>query len=302
MSEKEFVAQMASQIKSSPDKIDIPEVQAFSTEISQKKAENFLRKFDSFKIASAAKFHKVQNKERTLYQLANNARLETHHLSGALRFVSGFEPMEDLFQEMMDKRKLTEQIETIAKKFDIAAFTSKNESIEFERLWQIKAAAVSQEGVESNQVLCRSIGAYRHFVNKVPVLGAASATIKLTGSQAVDAFSVFARSTSSKSLGSEKVISPDESAKRIYKQLAALGGKTKTPVYEMAKVQSFQFGYMNSSKRSSQNFLIPIVMAVIDLESKDFPQGYVLVAPATDNPKLVPVLRAASPGRSVKRG
>jgi hypothetical protein len=70
----------------------------------------------------------------------------------------------------------------------------------------------------------------------------------------------------------------------------------------MAKVQSFQFGYMNSSKRSSQNFLIPIVMAVIDLESKDFPQGYVLVAPATDNPKLVPVLRAASPGRSVKRG
>lgn len=301
MSEKEFLAQMASQIKSVPDKINIPELQSYTPELSQKKAENFLRKFDTFKIASAAKFDKVQGRERTLYRLANNARLETHHQSGSLKFISGVAAMEDLFEQMSDKKLLTDQIESVAKKFDLNQWVGTRESIEFERLWQIKAASVSKDGHESDHVLCRTVGAYRHYVNKYPVLGAASASIRLTGKQAVDNFSILARSTSDKLLGTEQVVSPEESAKRIYKQLVTLIGVGKAPAYEIAKTKSVQFGYLNSPRRLAQEYLIPVVMAVIDIESKDFPQGYVLVAPATDNAKLVPILRPVAAGRAIKR-
>lgn len=301
MSEKDFLAQLASQLKPISQKVLIPELEVSNADTSQKKAEFFLSKLESMKITSSKKFDKVRSKQRTLYRLPNNATLVADHLSSKIRFVSGIEPLEELFDEMKDKNTLTDQIQSVSKNFEFQKLIKSSETMQFERLWQIKAAAVSKEGKESPPVLCRTVGAYRHFVHDIPVLGAASVSIKLTGKQTVDALALNTSATSGKSLGTEKLINPDEGVKRIYRQLVALHRQSKTPVFETTVAQSIQFGYLNISKRSQQNFLVPAVVAVLDVNDPDFPQGYVLVAPATDNAKLAVQISADASPRAARR-
>ncbi len=302
MSEKTFLEKLASGFKAVPEKIELPAIQQLQTAETQKRAESFLNLLSQTHEGLFRKFDKVQQRERTLYRLQENARLEVHHASGAFRFAGGFEPMDRLFEKIPDQKELIGQLETTARQFDFPKMIGNNESLEFERLWQIKAASVSKDGKESPHVLCRSVGAYRHFVNKIPVYGAASASIKLTGNQDLDAFTFIARKTTGKSVGTERVVSVEEGAKRIYRQLTALSGRTKTPVFETASPTWTGFGYMNFSPRKKQEILIPAYIAMIDIETKDLSQGYVLIAPATDNPKLVPSQTGArASGQGSKR-
>lgn len=301
MSEKEFLAKLASQLKPISEKISIPQLINFSPELSQKRAETLIGQMNSLKLTFGKKFDKVVSAQRTFYRLPNNALLEADNVSGAVKFSKGLEPLEELFDGLKDKKVLTEQILSAAKQFELSKMINTSEKIEFERLWQIKAAAVSKDGKETPPVLCRTVGAFRHFVNDIPVLGPASVSLKLTGKQTVDSFAMRARSTTGKSLGTEKMITPEEGVQRIYKQLVALNGKGKAPVFERTTAQSVQFGYINLSKRKKQDFLIPAVVAVLEVEDTEFPQGYVLIAPATNNSKLVPALTPIAAPKAVLR-
>lgn len=303
MTEKEFIQKLSDSVKDVPSRIDIPVLRQFSPAIAQGRAERFTRLMAAHDNRFAGKTDRVVQPQRTLFRLALNARLEVHHASGDLRFVGGLEPMDALHSKVGSKEELIRSLEATAKKINLKQWAGQGEDIQFERLWQIKAASVDQQGKTSEPVLCRAVGAYRHMVGKFPVLGAASATIKLADKSQIDSVMISVRETTEQRLGTEQVSRVDDAAKQLYAQLATLMGKSKTPVYEMATPQWVRFGYLSQSRRQSQRMLMPVFMAAIDVKADDMAQGYILTVPATSNPLLAPYLRGADvPADLEKRG
>ncbi|MBI3256545.1 MAG: hypothetical protein HYZ59_02025, partial [Actinobacteria bacterium] len=123
---------------------------------------------------------------RTLLRLTDGRRAVAYHASGALEFHGGIEPMADLFEEMPDARHLTSLVKKAAGRLDAPYWVGRDERLVFERLWRIKAAAADARANQVSPVLCRAIGAFRHMIGEVPVLGAASMAVQITGSGAYD--------------------------------------------------------------------------------------------------------------------
>lgn len=293
MTEKDFIQKLADTLKNVPTSVAIPGLRQYSPALAQGRADRFTRLMAKTDARFVSKKDMVVQPARTLYRLAQNARMEVHHASGDLRFVAGLNPMESLFSKVETREVLTRTIEATASKLDIRQWIGKNEELPFERLWQIKAASVDQQGKTSDPVLCRAIGAYRHHIAKIPVLGAASAVVKLAGNGEIDTFSMSVRETSEQLMGSERVLRADVGAKGLYAQLASLMGKSKTAPFEMATPQWVRFGYLAQSRRQTQRVLVPVFMAAIDIDTGNERQGYILTVPATSNLSLVPSLRGA---------
>ena len=293
MTEKQFIQQLADTLQDVPDTVAVPSLRPYSPAQAQDRANRFSRLMAQTDARFASKQDRVVQPHRTLYRLAQNARLEVHHASGYLRFVAGLPPMEALFAKVESRDVLIRNIEAAASRLDLRQWIGQNEDLPFERLWQIKAASVDQQGNTSEPVLCRAVGAYRHHIGKIPVLGAASAVVKLAGNGELDAVSVSVRETSEQRLGSERVLRVDEGAAQLYAQLAALMGRSKSAPFELATPQWVRFGYLAQSRRQAQRVLAPVFMAAIDIQTEDVRQGYLLTVPATRNPLLVPSSRGA---------
>jgi len=293
MTEKDFIQKLADTLKNVPATVAVPSLRQYSPALAQGRADRFSRLMAKTDARFVSRKDMLVQPHRTLYRLAQNARMEVHHASGDLRFVAGLNPMESLFAKVETREVLTRNVEAAASKLDIRQWIGKNEELPFERLWQIKAASVDQKGQASDPVLCRAIGAYRHHIAKIPVLGAASAVVKLAGNGELDAFSVSVRETSDQLLGTERVLRADAGAKQLYAQLASLMGKSKSAPFEMATPQWVRFGYLAQSRRQAQRVLVPVFMAAIDIKTENEQQGYIVTVPATSNPSLLPSLRGA---------
>ena len=293
MTEKEFIQKLADTVKDVPTSVAIPSLRQYSPALAQSRAERFSRLMAKNDERFASKSDRVVQPHRTLYRLAQNARLEVHHASGDLRFVAGLGPMESLFKKLESRDVLIRSLDETARKLDLRQWIGQHEDLSFERLWQIKAASVDRQGKTTEPVLCRAVGAYRHHIAKIPVLGAASATVKLAGNGEIDAVSVSVRETAEQRLGSERVSRVDDAARQLYAQLVSLMGQSKIPPHELATPQWVRFGYLAQSRRQAQRALIPVFMAAIDIKTEDTAQGYILTVPATGNPFLIPSLRGA---------
>lgn len=293
MTEQEFIQKLADGLKNVPSRVAIPALRQYSPALAQSRAEQFSRLMANTDSRFASKSDRVVQSHRTLYRLPQNARLEVHHASGDIQFAAGIKPMESIFKKLEKREVLIRTIEQAAQRLNIRQWIKQNEDLQFERLWQIKAASVDQQGNKTEPVLCRAVGAYRHSVAKIPVLGAASAAVKLADNAEIDAISISVRETTDQQLGTERVVSVKDAAQQVYAQLASLMGQSKTPAYEMATPQWIRFGYLAQSRRQAQRVLVPVFMAAIDIKTEDVSQGYVLTVPATNNPLLIPSLRGA---------
>jgi hypothetical protein len=203
-----------------------------------------------------------------------------------MQLTTGMAPMEQLFGKLESKAHLTKLVEQSARTLNIKQWVGENEELKFERLWQIKAAAGDREGKVVAPVLCRAVGAYRHYVNGLPVLGAASVAVKVAAEGALDSLSVMARQTSGKCLDRVKTIPPEQALQKVYQQLERLMGHGKIPLAEMAMPQSVQFGYLSLSKRKAQRLLEPAYVVAINIEGQEEAQGYLFTISGSDNPYM----------------
>jgi hypothetical protein len=224
--------------------------------------------------------------DSTFIGLPMGAKARLYHASGAMRLDTGLAPMEGIFEKMESKEHLTKLVEQAARKFNIQQWVGQNEQLRFERLWQIKAAAADRQGKTVSPVLCRAIGAYRHYLGELPVLGAASVAVKLAGGGQLDAFSVQTRQASGKVLDTVKTISPEQALEKVYQRLGRLMGNGKLPLDEAAVPQLMQFGYLSLSKRKAQRLLEPAYVVSVAIEGQQEAQGYLFAIPGTDNPHL----------------
>ena len=83
----------------------------------------------------------VVGPDHTLVRLPNGGRAVAYHASGSMTVRAGLEPMSNLFTEPRELENLTGHVEEVAKRVELDMWTGRDERLEFEKLWQIKASA-----------------------------------------------------------------------------------------------------------------------------------------------------------------
>jgi hypothetical protein len=219
----------------------------------------------------------------TTVTLAQGARAVLYHASGAMQYVSALTPLQALFKRVEEKEVLIRQVADAGKKLNLTEWAGDQGRIAFERLFQMKAQGADKGGKTSDVVLSRIVGAYRHYIAGIPVLGAASVALRLAGNGAVDALSVQVRPSALERIDTAKIIEPELAARELSRQLASLlGTGREAPPGDVIESAVLHFGYLDLGKRKEQRLLAPAYVAQVVLRHKLEKQAYVLAVPATE--------------------
>ena len=282
MTEKILIDKLAESVGKVPERADVIAVRQYSHEDMQRRTKSFLASISEVFRQSVDRGDWIQQKDRTLINLPHGSRAIVYHASGAMKLVTGLNPMDSIFPKMEDRTVLEKLITEKARRLDLNRWVGKNESLQFERIWQIKAQAMSNNGQISKPILCRAVGAYRHVVEDLPVWGPASVAIKVAADGVLDSFILHIRESTGEVVDRPEILRPERAAGAITKQLIDMMGKSKISIGEVANPRWMRFGYMNLSKRKIQRFLAPVFVAGIDIENQEEAQAYLFVASATE--------------------
>ena len=286
MNEKMLIKKMVDSVEDVPSRAEVFAVRQYSLDDTERRTKCLLATTAEAYSLSSDRGDWVVQQDRTLVRLPQEARAIVYHASGAMKFVTGLNPMESLFKKVEAQEELVRLVEETADHLNIREWVGKNESLHFERLWQLKAAASDREGTVVEPVLCRVVGAYRHFIGELPVWGAASVAIKLTGEGTLDSLTVQVRETTGEVIDRTRIMRPDQAARQIFLQLSSLMGKSKISLSESAAPQWLRFGYLSLGKRKSQRLLAPVYVATIGIEGQEESQAYLFVTSATEKTYL----------------
>jgi hypothetical protein len=285
MTEQDLIGELAASVPAVPSDVEILGVRPPTQDEMMRRTKRVLVSVGEMMRVPFDRADWVQQRDTTLGRLPMGARVVMYHASGVMRFVAGLPPMELLFTNT-DRGYLMKLVETAAERLRVNEWVNTRESLMFERLWQIKASAADRDGkVTVPPVLCRVVGAYRHVVGNLPVLGAASVAIRLAGGAALDSLSIQIRETNGERIEWAPVVRPEEAARQIVRQLATLMGRSKIPFTELARPEGMQIGYLSLGKRTPQRVLAPHYVASIAVEGEEA-QAYQLVVPATERTYL----------------
>lgn len=282
MDEKALVEMMIRSVDTVPAEVDVLQLRQISIDELEKRALLFLNTAGEAFNLPLVGGDWISQKERTLIRLPLGARMVVYHASGAMRLVTGLNPMESLFKSAEDRDRLVKLVEDSAERLRIRDLVADNGTLRFERLWQIKAAAADRDNKAAEPVLCRAVGTYRHVVGELPVWGAASLALKIAGDGALDSVDVQVRATTSEVIERAKVLPPELAARQILQQLSTLVSRSKVSVNDLATPQWMRFGYFSLSKRKGQRLLAPVYASAIELNGRDERQPYLFVVPASE--------------------
>jgi hypothetical protein len=300
MDAKVLIEKIASGVTGVPDRAEVLGLRLHSIDEIERRAKHLLATVGEAFHLPVGRTDWVEKSGHTVIRMPGGSRAVYYHASGAMKVVSGLEPMEALFSGVDKRDALEKLIEHAAARLNLREFISRNEAVRFERLWQIKAMATSREGMNVHPVLCRVVGAYRHIIGGLPVWGPASVVLKLAGGGRFDSLAVNLRETTGEVIDRANILSPELAAQRIVLQLQALVGKSKINLDEAAKVDWSCFGYLSLARRKAQSVLAPVFIASISIVGQDEAQGYVLATPATEKSylSLVPCAHEAPISRN----
>jgi len=286
MNEKKLIEKMVSSVRDVPSEADIFAVRQYPIDELKRRAKRFLAMAGEAYDLPLSRGDWVEKQDQTIIRLTQGARAVIYHASGAMKLVTGLNPMESLFKGTQKQEQLIKMVEEAADRLNISEWVRKDESLDFERLWKIKACASDRKGETLEPVLCRAIGAYRHFVADLPVWGAASASINLAGEGELDSLTIQMREPTDEVIDRAKIIPPDEAAHQILLQLKTVMGKSKIPVSEVAIPKGLHFGYLSLTKRKVQHVLAPAYVAAIEIDGQEEKQAYLFAASATEKAYL----------------
>jgi hypothetical protein len=286
MSDRILVEKMVGMLADVPAKANVYAIRQFSLRDVERKVKDFLSQVSEVFELSPERNDWMIKRGRTLVRLPNGVRATIYHASGALNLVTSLNPMESLFEKVEEREFLIEMVEKAANRLQIQKWAGDDGYLKFERLWQIKAAAADMQGKTVAPVLCRAVGAYRHFIDELPVWGPASVAIKLAGDSQLDSLSILVRETTGELVEKVHIVEPAVAAKQITLQLRRQMGQAEINLSEIASPKWLRFGYLSLPKRKSQRLLAPVYVSAVEIKGKDEPQAYLFAAPATEQPFL----------------
>jgi hypothetical protein len=247
----------------------------------ESEASDFAHRFASSFISEVPQLDMIRQEDATIIRLPKGARLRAYHNSGAFIIKQRLGPLENLITDTINKEVLTERVvKAKGQIFDIEKFHGDDEKLEFERLWQIKATAVTRNGKKGDIVLCRVIGAFRRFIHDLPVWGGASAYVMLAGNNIIDSAGLDYRQCIKDPIDHVEIIEPQVAAESIIKKLAEEIGRSNLNSYSP---EMFSLGYFSLPKRRKQVFMQPMYTAVFKAIDQMNP-GRLVVIPALEAP------------------
>jgi hypothetical protein len=270
-----------------PERADIIALQQLSLDELRGRGQRFLTMIEQQDECSHDRADWTTHDDHTMVNLAQGARVVVYHASGALQYVSGMAPLENLFARVEEREPLIRQVEAVAKRLNVAAWAGDRSELVFERLWQNKAQGADRNDRRSEVVLARVVGAYRQRIGGIPVLGAASVAVKLAGDGRLDGLSIQMRQATGETIDTAPILAPELGARAIVQQLLALLGRSSKPLPgDVVESALLYFGYLDLGKRKTQRVLAPAYVAQVVLRHEMERQAYMLAVPATERPYL----------------
>jgi hypothetical protein len=204
----------------------------------------------------------TRGKGRSDILLPEGARAGVFHASGAIAVKASLAPMEHLI-EKADKESLAKSTVEVARKLGFDQLVARDEQLLFERLWQIKAAGMSSQGVRGREVVCRAVGAFRRYLHGLPVWGRASAFVEIAAGNRIGSIGVDWRAAAAEPFDRVKVMSPEQAARAVLNDLNGRlpGGSFEASDFE---VGLFGLGYFSFPKRREQSVFAPVYVAMLE--------------------------------------
>jgi hypothetical protein len=200
--------------------------------------------------------------DSTLIHLSLDINMRIYHNSNTVTISRKMGPLEHLIKERFDKKKLSEIAINEMKKLELEKISRLSfEQLKFEILWQIKCGGVTIEEERTPVFLCRIVGAFRRYINEVPVYGRASSFIRLAGENMIESVGIDWRQINEKPIDNAKIIDPKIAAEKILDDLSSTTPK-KVLTSEDYKPEFFALGYFSKPKRRQQNYMQPVYIAM----------------------------------------
>lgn len=230
---------------------------------------------------SLASFKSIQKRDdSTLINLPWDTKIRFYHNSNAIIIRRQMNPLENLIKGKFDINQQAEIAIDIMKKLKLDKWKLDFEQIEIESLIQIEASGINLQEKRAPITLCRFIGTFRRYINKIPVYGRASIYVKVAGGNIIESIGIDWRQIEEKPIDNPKIIKPEIAAEKILKNFNSnLPNKIITS--EDFKPQFFTLGYFSLPKRQKQSYMQPVYVAMFkDLGPNTL--NHIIVIPATN--------------------
>ena len=217
-----------------------------------------------------------------MFMLADDGRLQVFEASGAVAAaIFGAEYRKPLAKD--EARIYQDDLIKLAERTAKDLATSRlaaDEEFRFERLWRMKAQGVTFKGERSAVALLQVTGAFRRYVQGLPVLGRASINVTLGGAHAaVTRWGIDWRRVGGKAIGETDVVEPAEGARRALADLQRRRPERPLTLADF-KPRALQLGYVSLPRRQAQSLLEPAWVAILDPAGKQTTMGEVIAVPA----------------------
>ncbi|MEU8246618.1 hypothetical protein [Nonomuraea sp. NPDC048916] len=224
----------------------------------------------------------IDHPDRTTMRLPGRLRATGFHASSAMTVQLDVAPGEDPFRDDPGDDELTGLLRRAGERLGLASLVPADDRLAFERLWRIG----DRPGRTSEPVLCRAVGAFRHFVREIPVYGRASATVELAEGGRLSSLSLSARRFADDG-GGTTVATPEVRRPRVAaREVAArvvesFGGPAELPGTILVP-QWFRWGYLSLGRRRAQALLAPFYLASLTIRREHETSAHLVAVPATD--------------------
>lgn len=158
-----------------------------------------------------------------------------------------------------------------------AQLMSADETLRFERAWETKGRATTLKDEEGATALLSVVGAFRRFIDDLPVLGRASIHVKLGAAGRPSGWGSDWRKCS-KRISKIAIVEPQHAAKRVVETLSRRWSG-KEPSIDHYNVELFQLAYFSAARRIGQQLFEPVWVAKLSPRTA-MGAGQVIVVPA----------------------
>lgn len=208
------------------------------------------------------RYEATPHNKRTFMAFQSGVKAQVYHASGALAINRGWAPFQHIIAtdaSTADLNDLEQQAITAIEKLNLISL-GKNDKLKFERLWKLKAAGVTEKGEFGLTALTEVVGAFRRYLGNIPVYGAASQFVQIVADNQVSGVGVDWRRVEEEPFETAKLISAEEGAERMLKQLQVFLPERPLTIDDY-EPDEFLTGYFSLPKRRAQNFMQPVFIA-----------------------------------------
>jgi hypothetical protein len=227
---------------------------------TEERARYYASQFMGGKSIQSFRSHKEDGS--TLVSLPWNTTMEIFHNSDTVIIEKKMNPFEHTIKKNLELESLTEIAIKVMKKLELDKYKLSIEHAELEKLWEIKASGITIEEKKLPVILCRIVGAFRRYINGIPVYGGASIYIKIAEDELIESIGVEWRQINEKPNAEAKIIRPEVAVEQILKELGSTFPDhiITTQDYEP---ELFALGYYSKPKRQHQNYMQPVYIAML---------------------------------------